>query len=85
MLAALEWTRAEMPKFGGDINQITVFGYSSSGATLIDILASPAIKEDTFARVFISSGLPRLMPHYSRSMNKAVLQYVGVSCFLNGL
>lgn len=79
MLAGLEWTRAEIPKFGGDINQITVFGYSSSGAALVDILASPLLKDNLFARAFISSGLPRLMPHYSLSMTKAVVRFVGVS------
>ena len=79
MIAGLEWANAEMPKFGGDIGQITVFGYSSSGAALVNILVSPLLKHDLFARAFISSGLPRLMPHYSKSMSSAVLQYVGVS------
>jgi carboxylesterase type B len=79
MITSLEWTRNELPRLGGDVNQISVVGYSSSGAALVSMLASPRLKQDLFARAFISSGCSRLMPHYSESMSKAVVRYVGVS------
>jgi carboxylesterase type B len=78
MIASLQWTKHESPTLGGDPNRITVFGYSSSGATLVSMLASPSIPEDLFAQALISSGCPKLMPHFSRTMSRAVVRAVGV-------
>lgn len=79
MIAALEWTRDEIPLIGGNISQITMIGYSSSGAALAALLASPEVHQDLFQQVFISSGCPRLMPHYSESMSLAVLRWTEVN------
>jgi hypothetical protein len=69
----------EISEFGGNASLVTLFGYSSSGATLLTFLASPVIPEHLFHRVFTSSACPRLIPHFSKSMSMAVLKYVGVS------
>ena len=40
-LAALEWVRDNIAKFGGDPGKVTLFGQSAGGASVIDLVASP--------------------------------------------
>ncbi|KAI6192240.1 Carboxylic ester hydrolase [Aphelenchoides bicaudatus] len=77
IIQGLEWVRDELPALGGNTSLTTLFGYSSSAATLLTLLASPAMPSNLFNQVYISSGCPRLMPHFSETMSLSVLRYVG--------
>jgi para-nitrobenzyl esterase len=42
--AALEWTKANIANFGGDPNNITIFGQSGGGAKVNTLMAMPSAK-----------------------------------------
>lgn len=56
-LAALEWVRDNIAKFGGDPGNVTVFGAEAGGSDLYALLASPRAK-GLFHRAAIQSGAP---------------------------
>jgi para-nitrobenzyl esterase len=56
-LAALGWVRANIDRFGGDPDNITLFGESAGAASIGDLLAIPAAK-GLFAKAILESGLP---------------------------
>ena len=55
LLAALEWTRDNIADFGGDPNNVTIFGESGGGAKVSTLLAMPAAK-GLFHKAIIESG-----------------------------
>ncbi|MFP4513106.1 MAG: carboxylesterase/lipase family protein [Acidimicrobiales bacterium] len=55
LVAALEWTRDNIERFGGDPGNVTVFGESGGGAKISTLLAMPAAR-DLFHRAIIQSG-----------------------------
>jgi para-nitrobenzyl esterase len=55
VIAALEWIRRSAGAFGGDPENVTVFGQSSGGATVAALLAAPGA-EGLFRRAIIESG-----------------------------
>jgi carboxylesterase type B len=57
MVTALEWVHANIAQFGGDPNQITIFGESAGSATIGHLMLSPETK-GLFARGIGSSGSP---------------------------
>ncbi|KAK2871625.1 hypothetical protein FQN49_002997 [Arthroderma sp. PD_2] len=74
-LAALQWTRKYISKFGGDPRRITAFG-ESAGAGMIDLLlVAKGGKEDLpFNRAFIAS--PGVWPRRDPSRRQAVFDSV---------
>lgn len=44
MAAALEWVKANIANFGGDPNNVTIFGQSGGGAKVNTLMAMPAAK-----------------------------------------
>jgi para-nitrobenzyl esterase len=55
MIAALIWARANAAAFGGDPNNVTVFGESAGAMAIADLITSPLAK-GLFRRAIIQSG-----------------------------
>lgn len=58
MIAALKWVRANISHFGGAPSAVTIFGESSGGVAVNDLMASPRAN-GLFARAIVESGLGR--------------------------
>lgn len=54
-IAALQWVKKYISGFGGNPNNITIFGQSAGGASVIDLIASPRA-EGLFDGAIIMSG-----------------------------
>jgi para-nitrobenzyl esterase len=54
-VAALQWVRANIPAFGGDPDNVTVFGQSAGGEDIIALLAAP-VARGLFAKAIVQSG-----------------------------
>ena len=55
MVAALEWVKENVSKFGGDPNNVTIFGESAGGMAVSSLLAMPSAK-GLFHRAIPHSG-----------------------------
>ena len=65
-MAALRWVRAEIAAFGGDPNNITIFGESAGGMSVTCQVASP-LTNGLFGRAIAQSGAG----HHALSLEKA--------------
>ena len=57
-VAALEWVRANVARFGGDPNAITIAGVSAGGIDISALMTSP-LTRGRFARAIVQSGPAR--------------------------
>jgi len=55
MIFALEWIQRNIPEFGGDPSNVTVFGESAGAMAIADLVASP-LTNGLFKRAIIESG-----------------------------
>jgi para-nitrobenzyl esterase len=80
LVAALEWVRDNIERFGGDAGNVMIFGESGGGAKTCSLLGMPAAK-GLFHRAAIQSGsaLRGLTREDATVMARAVLDAVGVS------
>src|ERR1039458_8737596 len=80
LIAALEWVRDNIASFGGDPQNVTIFGQSGGGAKISTLLAMPPAK-GLFHRAIVESGS---MLHVSTTTEateraKSLLKALGLS------
>lgn len=80
LVAALEWVRANIARFGGDPENVTVFGESGGGAKVCTLLAMPAAK-GLFHKAIIQSGpyLRANLAKDSRAITQALIAELGLT------
>lgn len=69
-IAALKWIHANIAAFGGDSNNITLFGESAGAMSIAALLAVPRCR-GLFHRAIVQSGNPRAMHSCERANNLA--------------
>jgi para-nitrobenzyl esterase len=57
MIAALKWVQKNIAAFGGDPNNVTIWGYSGGSTKVINLMASPLAK-GLFHKAICESGTP---------------------------
>ena len=61
ILAALEWTRDNIERFGGDPENVTIFGESAGGFDVLSMMISPLAK-GLYHKAIVQSGGIRIIP-----------------------
>lgn len=61
IVRSLEWTRDNIDEFGGNPDNVTIFGESAGGANVLALMASP-LAEGLFHKAIIQSGSLRTTP-----------------------
>ena len=80
LVAVLEWVHTHIATFGGDPNNVTIFGQSGGGCKVGALMAMPAAK-GLFHRAIIESGptVKAVTPEFSQRIARAVLAELGLS------
>jgi para-nitrobenzyl esterase len=68
-IAALQWVKRNVAAFGGAANNVTVFGESAGGGSVIMLLTSPMAK-GLFSKAIIESGGGRTLLMGARYLNR---------------
>jgi para-nitrobenzyl esterase len=77
-IAALQWVRAEIGAFGGDANNVTVFGQSAGAISAGVLLATPAA-QGLFDRVILQSGPPGVFTAaQAKPVSEALINALGL-------
>lgn len=80
LIAALHWVRDNIERFGGDPDNVTIFGQSGGGAKVSTLLALPAAR-GLFHRAIIQSGAAIRLTTRRRAnaFAEAALRQLGIS------
>src|SRR6202047_1348218 len=80
LVAELEWVRENIATFGGDPDNVTIFGQSGGGGKVLALMAMPAAK-GLFHRAIVQSGpfLKSLSPAYSDQLAELILAELDLS------
>jgi para-nitrobenzyl esterase len=80
IVAVLGWVRTHIARFGGDPDNVTIFGQSGGGGKVAALMAMPAAK-GLFHRAIIQSGpfLKALSPDYSQRVAELLMDELGLS------
>ena len=80
MLAALQWVRDNIERFGGDPGCVTIFGQSGGGGKVSTLLAMPAAR-GLFHRAIVMSGSAIRLIERERAgkLAEAVLKELGLT------
>jgi para-nitrobenzyl esterase len=79
LVAVLEWVRDNIANFGGDPNNVTIFGQSGGGGKIVALMAMPLAK-GLFHKAIVQSGpfLKALSPAYSGQLAELVMKELGI-------
>jgi len=75
-IAALEWVRDNIEKFGGDPGNVTIFGESAGGYAVLTLSAMPAAK-GLFHRV-IAQSAPFINPKVTEKHTKSLMKMLNL-------
>lgn len=80
IVEALKWVKANAEAFGGDPNNVTIFGQSGGGRKVSTLLCMPAAK-GLFHKAIVQSGSGAVyMPQdYSSEIGKLTAKYLGLT------
>ena len=80
LVAVLEWVRDNIAKFGGNPQNVTIFGQSGGGGKVLALMAMPSA-QGLFHRAIVQSGpyLKMLSSEYSNQLAVLVMQELGLS------
>ena len=80
MIAALEWVRDNIDRFGGDPGNVTIFGESGGGGKVCTLLAMPSAR-GLFHRAIVQSGAAVRLRERDRAtrLTDAVLKALGLT------
>lgn len=80
IVAALEWVRDNIDRFGGDPSRVTIFGQSGGGGKVTALMAMPAAK-GLFHRAIVESGslLTGATMESSNSLAERLLKQLDIS------
>lgn len=78
VVAALEWVKANIAQFGGDPNNVTIFGQSGGGGKVTSLLSSPMAK-GLFHKAIIQSGamVSTMEAETSQAIGKRTVKMLG--------
>ena len=68
-IAALQWVKRNIAAFGGDPDNVTIFGFSAGGVSVHSLLASPMAR-GLFHKAIVESGGSRDSVLTARPMSK---------------
>lgn len=68
-IAALKWVQRNIPNFGGDPTNVTIFGESAGGESIHNLLTSP-LASGLFAKAINESGNGRVNQYYGRTLTR---------------
>lgn len=79
IVAALKWVKNNIATFGGDPDNVTIFGQSGGGGKVSTLLATPAAK-GLFHKAIVQSGsmLRTMEQKYSRKIGIRVAEILGI-------
>lgn len=79
IVAALDWVNKNIEQFGGDPENVTIFGQSGGGGKVSTLLAMPAAK-GLFHKAIVQSGSAcrTMTSDYSRRIGRAVVKELGL-------
>ncbi|NVM43346.1 MAG: carboxylesterase/lipase family protein [Candidatus Lokiarchaeota archaeon] len=75
-ILALKWVHDNIERFGGDPNNVTIFGESAGGYSVVALAAMPAAK-GLFHRI-IAQSAPAIDPKVTKKPTKKVMRMLGV-------
>ncbi|WP_298163291.1 carboxylesterase/lipase family protein [Brevundimonas sp.] len=80
LMLALEWVRDSIAAFGGDPDNVTVFGQSGGGAKLVTLMAMPSAA-GLFHKVITMSGqhVTAMGPQHAELRMRAFLDHLGLT------
>jgi para-nitrobenzyl esterase len=79
-VAALEWVRDNIANFGGDKDNVTIFGQSGGGTKVITLMAMPSAKGLFHRAISQSNSIVQVSTHdYAKQYAAAVLEDLKIS------